>query len=265
MVQNREDFFQLPISLITEINGVKLFMKRDDLIHPHVSGNKLYKLRYNFIEAKKNGFDRILTFGGAFSNHLAATASYAQDQQLKCIGVVRGERPATINPTLKFCIDRGVELKFVSRSDYRQKTDAAFLDGLRSEFHNPFIIPEGGNNELGIKGSGEMLDERTTGFDAIICPIGTGTTVGGLLKAAAEHQRVIGLPVHKHADIMEDVRAMEPSLSDHFHKLTLWTDYHFGGYAKWDNRLLQFIQSFYSEFSIKLDPIYTGKAMFATM
>lgn len=265
MVHEGRKYFETPIQHVTSINGTGLWIKRDDLIDQHVSGNKIYKLKHNVYEAKQTGHQSLLTFGGAFSNHLAATAKYAREENLISIGIVRGEQPDELNPTLRFCMENGMHLKFVSRSEYRKKTDPAFLEQFRIAYDKPFIIPEGGSNTLGIIGAREMLDERTAAFDTIICPMGTGTTVAGLLEAATEQQRIIGVPIHKHTSVMDDIIGQYPSLSAHLGKLAIWEDFHFGGYAKWDDRLIKFIRRFYNEFGIKLDPIYTSKAMFAVM
>ena len=263
MVQEFVKISNSPIQFLSTLSGVEIWVKRDDLHDPFVSGNKLFKLKYNLAQAIKEEKNCLLTFGGAFSNHIAATASFAYQSGLKSIGIIRGEATDELNPTLRFAASKGMELTFTSREAYRQKNDPAFLTELQREHPNAFIIPEGGANLLGIKGSEEILNEDTQSFDAIACAIGTGTTVAGLLKACAEHQKIIGIPIHKHSQIMDEVLELDPSLKDHWHHLMLEPDFHFGGYAKWNQALIEFIQTFYRDHGLKLDPIYTGKALFA--
>jgi len=263
MVQEFVKISNSPIQFLSTLSGVEIWVKRDDLHDPFVSGNKLFKLKYNLAQAIKEEKNCLLTFGGAFSNHIAATASFAYQSGLKSIGIIRGEATDELNPTLRFAASKGMELTFTSREAYRQKNDPAFLTELQREHPNAFIIPEGGANVLGIKGSEEILNEDTQSFDAIACAIGTGTTVAGLLKACTEHQKIIGIPIHKHSQIMDEVLELDPTLKDHWHHLMLEPDFHFGGYAKWNQALIEFIQTFYRDHGLKLDPIYTGKALFA--
>ena len=263
MVQEFVKISNSPIQFLLTLHGVEVWVKRDDLIDPFVSGNKLYKLKYNLKQAIKEGKVSLLTFGGAFSNHIAATASFADQYGLKSIGFIRGEAVDGLNPTLRFAISKGMELKFISREAYRQKSDPTFLSELQLAHPNAFIVAEGGANVLGIKGSEEILSEKTQSFDAIACAIGTGTTVAGLLKACAEHQKIIGIPIHKHGHIMNDVVEMNPTLRAHLHHLILETNFHFGGYAMWNDALIEFTRTIYKDHGLRLDPIYTGKALYA--
>ncbi len=263
MVQDKANKLKTNIEFLCALNGVEVWVKRDDLIDPFVSGNKLYKLKYNLEQALKEGKNSLLTFGGAFSNHIAATASYAQQHGLKSIGIIRGEYVDRENPTLAFAASKGMQLNFVSRDEYKQKHHQHYLHTLRKTFPDAFIIPEGGANALGIKGAEEILTDQTQDFDAVVCAIGTGTTVAGILKACADHQRVIGVTVHKHAKIMDEVLDLDPRLSAHWHKLSVETDFHCGGYAKWNMALIEFMQTIHRDYGLKTDPIYTGKALFA--
>lgn len=263
MVQEFVKISNSPIQFLLTLDGIEVWVKRDDLLDPFVSGNKLFKLKYNLEQAIKEGKDSLLTFGGAFSNHIAATASFANQYGLKSIGIIRGEAVDGLNPTLRFATFKRMDLKFISREAYRQKNDPTFLSELQREHPNAFIIPEGGANVLGIKGSKEILSEETRSFDTIACAIGTGTTVAGLLKACASHQKIIGIPIHKHSQIMDEVVELDPSLKAHLHHLIVETDFHFGGYAKWNQVLIEFIQTIHRDYGLKLDPIYTGKALFA--
>lgn len=244
--------------------GISISVKRDDLIDAQVSGNKLYKLKYNAIEAQKAGVETILTFGGAFSNHIAATAAYTRTHGLKSIGIIRGERPEPLNPTLAFAEGSGMQLHFISRSDYRKKAEPGFLDALDEQFNHPFMIPEGGANDLGIQGAQEMLSDTTKDFNLIAVAMGTGTTFAGLVKAAQEKQQVIGFPVHKHDRLLDDILQMEPDFEQQYRgRFEIINGHHFGGYAKWTPELLDFIRTFHDQSGIPLDPIYTGKAMHA--
>jgi 1-aminocyclopropane-1-carboxylate deaminase len=243
---------------------IELWIKRDDQINPLVSGNKLFKLHRNVEAAQKQGKKAILTFGGAYSNHIAATALYCKFNGLKSIGIIRGEETLPLNPTLDMAAKNGMQLEYISRSDYRQKEEPSFLESLSEKHNAPFIIPEGGANWLGILGAKSILNEDTTGFDTIVCPVGTGTTMAGLILAKEKHQKIIGINIHKHADVLKDLihsHTELASLNDQDYRLI--NEFHYGGYAKWNPALVEFIQHFYTQSGIKLDPIYTGKAMAA--
>ena len=186
---------EISIPLLKE-KGIRLFIKRTDLIHEFISGNKWYKLKYNLIEAKKKKKTSILTFGGAYSNHIAATAYLAHAEGLNSIGVIRGERCSPLNPTLKFAIKMGMRIHYVNRSDYRLKNTINFLYKLKIQFGSFYLIPEGGTNKLAIKGSEEILDINDD-QDYVCCPIGTGGTIAGIINSVNDNQQVIGFPVIK--------------------------------------------------------------------
>lgn len=253
------------IQKITPMNfhGLDLFIKRDDLIDKQISGNKLYKLKYNIVHAKRLGKTAILTFGGAFSNHIVATASLCYKVGFDSIGIIRGEAPSIQNPTLRLASELGMKLIHISRGDYRLKSEVHFLNKLALDFPQAYIIPEGGANLAGILGAKTILNSATDQFDRIICPIGTGTTFAGLVKAAKSHQKVIGITIHRHSAILQDIFKVYPSFSRiQSSRYEIMNDFHFGGYAKWKPELLTFIQQFHVTTGIKLDPIYTGKAMY---
>lgn len=240
--------------------GIDLYLKREDTIHPYISGNKYRKLKYNLLEAKKQGKDTLLTFGGAYSNHIAATAYAGHEQGLKTIGVIRGEELEGKwhdNPTLNLAHEHGMKFHFVSRSDYRLKNEAAFLERLTDTFGDVYILPEGGTNDLAVKGCSEILTEEDATFDYICSAAGTGGTVAGLINAAQPHQTVLGFPALKGDFLIEEIRTFV-----HNDRWKLITDYHFGGYAKVDRLLIDFINLFKSKTGIPLDPIYTGKMLF---
>jgi len=240
--------------------GVDLYIKREDIIHPHISGNKYRKLKYNLREAKKQGKDTLLTFGGAFSNHIAAAAYAGHEQGLKTIGVIRGEEledKRQDNPTLKLAHEHGMRFHFVSRSEYKLKNEPSFIQNLKDRFGDMYVLPEGGTNDLAVKGCMEILTEEDTIFDYICCAVGTGGTVAGLINAARPHQTVLGFPALKGDFLTEEIRTFV-----HNDRWKLVTDYHFGGYAKVDRPLIDFINLFKSKTGIPLDPIYTGKMLF---
>ena len=258
-----------PVQEITdsalEDSGIRLLIKRDDLIHKHISGNKWRKLKYNLAEAVQQNHHALLTFGGAYSNHIAATAFAASKAGLESIGIIRGEDDAT-NPTIRFARGHGMKLKFVSREVYRKKTDESFLDELEEEFGRCFVIPEGGANGLGVRGCAEILPEVKEDFDVVCSAAGTGTTLAGLAISLNENQKLLGFPALKGGDFLKDEvttlineSRLKPPATINYQ---LVADYHFGGYAKIKPELLDFINGFQKRTGIPLDPIYTAKMMF---
>ena len=235
---------------------VRLFIKRIDKIHPFVSGNKWFKLKYNLLEAQKQGLNTLLTFGGAYSNHIAATAFAAQEKGLKSIGIIRGEQHLPLNPTLRFAIESGMKLHYVSRSYYREKTIPDFLEKLKVQFGDFYLIPEGGTNELAIQGAAEILDSNDT-QDYICCAVGTGGTITGIINASNAKQTVIGFPAIKGFKQLErDINSWTNSTNYKF-----INDYVGNGYAKINNELVDFINKFNSTHNVALDAIYNGKML----
>lgn len=240
--------------------GISLVIKREDLIHPFVSGNKFRKLKYNLLQAKAEKQSCLLTFGGAFSNHIAAVAYAGKEYGFQTIGIIRGEELATkieSNPTLKFAQECGMQLEFVSREDYRLKTELTFLEQLEKKYGSFYLIPEGGTNELAIKGCEEILTNEDAVFDYIGCAIGTGGTISGIINSVLSHQKVLGFPALKGDFLQDEIR--------NFVRQDNWeliTDYHFGGYGKVTNDLIDWINQFYEQTQIPLDPVYTGKMVF---
>ncbi len=252
---------QSEIQFLDKRNGVDISLLREDQIHPTISGNKFRKLKYNLEEFSKGNFEAILTFGGAYSNHISAVAAAGKEFGVKTIGIIRGEELAgktAENPTLTFARNCGMELKFISREQYRSKTNPEFLNELKSELGHIYILPEGGTNELAIKGCEEILGSHTKTFDFICCAVGTGGTISGLINSAENHQEIIGFPALKDSDFLHD-EIKNRTKRSHFR---LISDYHFGGYAKVKPELLAFINGFKDEFNVNLDVIYTGKMMF---
>lgn len=244
--------------------GVQLFIKRDDLIHPIVSGNKWRKLKYNLLEAQVRGHGAILTFGGAYSNHLYATAAAGNALGLKTIGIVRGlELEGKENATLQFCRERGMQLHFVTREEYRQRHSEEYLDHIAARFGKPYLIPEGGTTELALKGVAEMVfeikDQLGAMPDFIATAAGTGGTAAGILSAGAN---ALAFSALKGGDFLsEDIQQLLNGCEQPGN-LTLLTDYHFGGYAKWNNELLIFMEDFRAGFDIQLEQVYTAKMFY---
>ncbi|GGZ91534.1 1-aminocyclopropane-1-carboxylate deaminase/D-cysteine desulfhydrase [Algibacter mikhailovii] len=243
-----------------QLNSIELSMKREDRIHPFVSGNKYRKLKYNLLEAKAKGITVLLTFGGAFSNHIAAVAAAGFELGFETIGVIRGEElkdKINGNATLKFAKKNGMRFNFVTRDAYRNKTSASFINELKHDFGDFFLIPEGGTNELAVKGCEEVLMNVSSDYDYICCPVGTGGTISGLINCSKLSQQVLGFPALKGDFMQKDISKFVMQ-----NNWTLITDYHFGGYAKINDELVAFINEFKVHYNIPLDPIYTGKMMF---
>ena len=222
--------------------GVKLYLKREDKIHPFISGNKYRKLKYNLEEAKHPKHQTLLTFGGAYSNHIAAVAFAGKEFDFKTIGVIRGEElesKISDNPTLSFAKECGMQFKFVPREVYRDKTSIEFMSSLKNEFGDFYMIPEGGTNELAVKGCEEILTEDDNKFDIICCSVGTGGTIAGLINASEPHQKILGFPALKGDFLQKDISKFTAKLN-----WELATDYHFGGYAKINSELVEFINKF---------------------
>ena len=240
--------------------NAQVSLKPDYLIHPTVSGNKYRKLKYNLQKAQSEKYKGILTFGGAFSNHIAATAAAGQTLNIPTVGIIRGEELASklnLNSTLNYAKSCGMHLEFVSRSDYKQKTDSAYLKTLSKKFENFYMIPEGGTNALAVKGCQEILTNQDFAFDVICCAVGTGGTIAGLINSSLPTQKIIGFPALKGGFLNEDICKFATQSN-----WELWEAYHFGGYAKVDSKLIAFMNHFKSTYKIPLDPVYTAKMMY---
>ena len=244
---------------------IQLQVLRLDQLHPIVSGNKLFKLYY-FLEAiRNNGQKDILTFGGAYSNHLVATAYACKLNGIACTGIVRGEAPSTLSHTLAHCIEYGMQLQFISRKQYAQKTGAAFIESLQEQHPNAIIIPEGGYAAMGAKGASLIMNYVTDDVTHICCAAGTATTAAGLLLTIKPHQQVIMFPVLKGMnDLEERIRHLTGKKFDE-KQLHIEDGYHFGGYAKKTAGLLRFMNTLYDDQQLPTDFVYTGKMMYGTM
>src|SRR5690606_13625289 len=205
--------------------------------------------------------DSILTFGGAYSNHISATAAAGKLFKIPTIGIIRGEElmdKINENPTLSFAKSCGMKFKFITRSAYRNKSNPAFWEELKSEFGEVYLLPEGGTNALAIKGTEEILHEKTKDFDYICSAVGTGGTLAGLINSAENHQIILGFPALKDSEFLHNEINQMAQSSD----FELISEYHFGGYAKVKPELLEFINAFKQQFDVTLDAVYTGKMMF---
>ena len=249
---------------IANSRGISLTVKREDQLHAEISGNKFRKLKYNVLEAKKQGLETLLTFGGAFSNHIAATAAAGKINNLKTVGVIRGDELAkdfqqTIqtNDTLRSAHENGMQFKFVSRASYQKKDEKRFLDEIKKEFGDFYLIPEGGTNTLAIKGCEEILTLADSDFDYICVGVGTGGTIAGLINAAKEHQKVLGFSALKGDFLTQEIEKYTSKSN-----WNLIAEYHFGGYGKIKPELITFINQFKDRTNSPIYPIYTGKMLY---
>lgn len=243
--------------------GISLVIKRDDLIHPFVSGNKFRKLKYNLLQAKAENQSALLTFGGAYSNHIAAVAYAGKENGFQTIGIIRGDElgdKIESNPTLKFAQECGMQFEFVSRETYRLKTEESFLEQLQQKYGAFYLIPEGGTNAFAIQGCEEILTPEDAFFDYVACAIGTGGTISGLINSVLPRQKVLGFPALKGEFLQDEIRKFV-----RHENWELITDYHFGGYGKVSPDLIDWINRFYAQTQIPLDPVYTGKMVFGIL
>lgn len=250
---------------LAKSRGLKLLVKREDLNHPFVSGNKWWKLKFNLEEAVSNGYQTLLTFGGAYSNHIYATAAAAHELGLKSIGIIRGEETAPLNSTLSFVKEAGMELHYISREEYRKKDDHDFIQGLRARFGDFYLIPEGGTNEFALKGCAEFGENllRETTFDYLCLPVGTGGTIAGIICGLKGQKQIIGFSSLKGSFLKDEVAALVMSYSNtNYPNWQIEESYHFGGYAKLTEELIHFIKDFEKKNAIPLDQIYTAKMFY---
>ena len=244
-------------------NDVRLFIKREDLLHPIISGNKWRKLKYNLLAAKEAGETTLLTFGGAYSNHIHAVAGAAKEFGFKSIGVIRGEEHLPLNSTLKDAADLGMLFYYLDRTTYRKKHTNEVIESLRNRFGHFYLIPEGGTNELAIKGAAEIVEGIENDYDYFCLACGTGGTATGIISGLNGGSEVIGFSVLKGDFHQQEIKTWLSSIGKP--ELNNWhinLDYHFGGYAKYNKELIEFINDFKENYQIQLDPIYTGKMLF---
>jgi 1-aminocyclopropane-1-carboxylate deaminase/D-cysteine desulfhydrase-like pyridoxal-dependent ACC family enzyme len=243
-------------------HGVTLAVKREDLLHPLVSGNKWRKLKYNLFHARAEGHDTLLSFGGAYSNHLHALASAGRLWDFTTIGVVRGEPWAAQNPTLSHARQCGMRLHFVGREEYRRRHDLNWQAALRERYGHCYLIPEGGSNRLALEGVGEIWEELTEPFDFVATAAGTGATAAGLMARAPLATTVLAFAVLKGAGFLRrDIEKWLAGVSGE-RRWRLLEAYHGGGYARLTPELVRFMDDFERRHGIALDPVYTGKMMY---
>jgi len=249
---------------------VDVYVKRDDLIHPEISGNKWRKLKLNFEKFHQGKYESILTFGGAFSNHIAATASLGNSAGIKTIGIIRGEElTAESNDTLKQASANGMKLIFVSRDKYSERYERIYHEELRREYGNILLIEEGGANFLGAMGIADCVKELNFEPDYIYTAAGTGTTSAGLL-IATNKSKIVSVPVLKNGEfLIDEIRNLvhlasfdEELTIEKMERLQLETDFHFGGYGKYNQELIDFINEIHKTHQLKLDQIYTAKMFY---
>jgi len=255
VIKNQE----IDLSLFSIEEGT-LVIRREDLIHPIVSGNKFRKLKYNLLQAKKEDKTSLLTFGGAFSNHIAAVAYAGKISNFNTIGVIRGEELVSKikeNPTLSFAESCGMEFHFITRSKYRNKNEVNFLNELKQKFGDFYMVPEGGTNEFAVKGCEEIISTKDAEYDFICSSVGTGGTLAGIIRASKPTQKVIGFSALKGTFLNSEIKKYTSR-----ENFRITDDYCFGGYAKIDLQLIRFINEFKEKTGIPLDPVYTGKMMY---
>lgn len=248
-----------------EINSnVKVFIKRIDLIHPEISGNKWFKQKYNLVQAREEGYNTLLSFGGAYSNHIHALAAGGKEYGFNTIGLIRGEEHLPLNPTLQFVSEQGMKLVYIQRSDYRNKHLPEFADWIRKKFGNVYVVPEGGTNLLAVKGCAEIPQLIEKKFDYLCTACGTGGTISGLIAGSRGQKKVLGFSVLRGGGFL--IKQVEQLVAEYtksnFSNWSINLDYHFGGYAKISRDLVLFIRQFEEINNIPLDPVYTGKMMY---
>lgn len=261
---------------LLEHQGVELWLKRDDLIHPEISGNKWRKLKYHLEEFYQGSYESILTFGGAYSNHLAATAALGKLAEIPTFALVRGEEEMD-SPTLQFCKQQGMELEGMSRSKYRVKEDPDFVALLRELRPGVYILPEGGKGPQALKGCAEIVSELQGDYDAIAVSAGTGATAAGLLAALNADMKLYLYPALRSEPFMMKSIASQLLEYREFYRqkafandylsqhLQIRNDYHFGGYAKINEDLVRFMNETHQQYGLKLDPVYTAKMLFGLL
>jgi 1-aminocyclopropane-1-carboxylate deaminase len=257
---------------VAAAHGVRLLLWRDDLVNPDLPGNKARKLKYNLAAARQQGHGTLLTFGGAYSNHIAAVAAAGRLYGFKTIGLIRGDEPAAgaaLNPTLAQARANGMALHYLDRSAYRQRAEPGFVAEQLARFGPAYVLPEGGTNALALLGCAELVAEirQHTDFDALAVAAGTGGTLAGLLTGLAGEQHAVGVAALKNGGFLQaEIDALtQAAAGQTFTNYSLQTGYHFGGYAKYSADLLAFIQQFRARHGVLLDPVYTGKLLFGVL
>ena len=255
--------------------GVRLLLWRDDLVNPDLPGNKARKLKYNLAAARQQGHHTLLTFGGAYSNHIAAVATAGRLFGFKTIGLIRGDAPTEgtkrppLNPTLARATADGMALHYLDRSSYRRRAAPEFIAEQLARFGPAYVLPEGGTNTLALPGCAELVAEirHRTGFDALAVAAGTGGTLAGIVTGLVGEEQAVGVAALKRGGFLKDEidALIQQATGQAFANFSLHIDYHFGGYANYSAELLGFIQRFQDKHGILLDPIYTGKLLYGVL
>ena len=267
--QKEKDFFNTlyksidiePINVEEVYNkDITLSMLRMDKVHPIISGNKIFKLKY-YLEQAREMSKKIITFGGAYSNHLVATAAICEEFQIDCIGKVRGERPKILSPSLEYCLSHGMTLEFINRDQYDKEDEELRLNDFKLK--NYLLIPSGGSGKEGLRGIGEIKSFYNDNYTHVICPTGTATTIAGI-SLVSTIECIIGINITKDKqDIYNRIsKLISPNKSK---KISIINDYNFGGYARSTSDLFLFMNKFYEKTSIPTDFVYTGKMMFGVI
>ena len=233
--------------------GIELEILRLDKIHPIISGNKWFKLKYHLENYHKGSYKGILTFGGNWSNHIVAAACACFQQKIPSIGIIRGEKPAKLSYSLQQAMNFNMKLEFISRELYKQKSKNEFIQKIKTEYPGFYIIPEGGAGVEGEKGAGEIMNlVNNQAYTHIACAVGTATMFNGISKAISPNQQVMGIVILKGWEELV-----------HESSKNIFCDYHFGGYARYNPLLIEFMNNFYRQTEIPTDFVYTGKMVFA--
>ena len=249
-------------------HSVKVFVKRDDLIHPIISGNKWRKLKYNLLSAQELGYQQILSFGGAFSNHIHALAFACSQHNLQSVGIIRGEEQYQHNFTLSWAKHWQMELKFVDRLTYKQRSNAEYIEQLQSEYPNTFIVPEGGSNQLALPGMGEVITElnEQIEYDYLLTPVGSGGTIAGLVKADKNQHKILGVAVLKQQGYLTDeVNTLLGGSAKAYNNWQILNQFHRGGYGKYKPEDAARIIEFSQTTGLPLEPVYSGKMILALL
>lgn len=249
---------------IIKASAVKLFIKREDLNHSQLSGNKWHKLKYNLIAASDKGYNTLLSFGGSYSNHIYAVAAAGKLFGYKTIGIIRGEEHKPLNPVLSFASASGMQLHYMDRKTYRNKSNPDIINSLQKRFGDFYLIPEGGTNDLAVKGISEIILNLKEKYDYICCACGTGGTLAGLIAGLDGKNNALGFSVLKNGNfLINDVADFVYSMNGtRYNNWDINFDYHFGGYAKTKSELLEFIERFRNVNNIPIEPVYTGKLFY---
>lgn len=242
---------------------VRVLLKRDDLIHPELPGNKWRKLKYNLAAAADSGQHTLLTFGGAYSNHIRAVAAAGRHLGFATIGVIRGEEHLPLNPMLAYAREQGMTLTYVDRTTYREKDSPAVVNALRGRFGEFFLLPEGGSNAAAVRGAAELPAELNIHYDVICCACGTGGTLAGIAAGLPPGMRAIGFSALKGGGfLVDDVRRLQREYGQETTNWTIELDYHFGGFARRNSALDGFIDNFRDRHGIALEWVYVAKMLY---